>query len=111
MRVVGQIAGADVALGWREGHQVVLVAWPGLLEVPRPLIGAPLPLVGLVQLLGGGRYVQDDAGSWWAEIVHTEELDRLLVELVDLFAEIRVSHPRMVQLPLRLEDSREGDGG
>ena len=99
MRVIGQIAGCDIALDWRDGHQVILVAWHGVTQLP-------LPLVGLVQLLGGARYVQDDAGSWWAEIVHTEKLDRLLVALVDLFAEIRVSHPRMVQLPLLL-DARE----
>jgi hypothetical protein len=36
-------------------------------------------------------------------IPHNHEVDRLLVELTDLFISIRYAHPRLVQLEMELE--------
>jgi len=42
-----------------------------------------------------------DALYW--RIPHSPEVDRLLIELIDLFISIRYSHPTLVQLELELE--------
>ena len=44
---------------------------------------------------------QGDALYW--RIPHSHEVDRLLMELTDLFISIRYAHPTLVQLEMELE--------
>ena len=98
---VGSVAGANVGVERRGGENVIMVEWP--LAGYQPLH----PAVVLSQLLGCGPVRKGQDGRAWAEVRHTEEVDRLLVELVDLFAEIRSRHPRMVQLRLVLDEAAQ----
>jgi len=100
MQIIDRIDGCEVGLEWREGRQVILLRCEGP--------ASPVAL-GLGALLGA-RYVERQ-GATWAEIVHDERVDRLLVELVDLFAELRVRHPRMMQLTLAFEGPFEALAG
>jgi hypothetical protein len=95
--VVGVIGGVGVRVEQRNSHQVIRVPWP-------EAVRSRANLAGLVELLGGCRYVPDEEGRMWAEVVHTEAVDRLLVELVDVCAAIRYAHPQMVQLRLDLPE-------
>ena len=58
----------------------------------------------LARLLGAGAVESVRQGDtiYW-RIPHTPEVDRLLVELTDLFISIRYAHPTLVQLELELE--------
>ena len=47
------------------------------------------------------QFVQQGSISYW-RIPHSHEVDRLLMELTDLFISIRYAHPTLVQLELVL---------
>lgn len=84
--VVAQVAGAVVAVETGEGYAVLVECGRGRWQA-------------LVQLLGGGQTVKQ-GGRLWVRIEHSDEVDRVLVDLVDVCAEVRVRCPRAVQLPL-----------
>jgi len=46
---------------------------------------------------------------WYWRIPHDHEVDRLLMELTDLFISIRYAHPTLVQLELVLSEAEELD--
>ena len=46
--------------------------------------------------------LREDAYYW--RVPHTHEVDRLLVELTDLFISIRYAHPTLMQLELQLDE-------
>jgi hypothetical protein len=60
----------------------------------------------LANLLASGEieFIQQEDISYW-RIPHDEEVDRLLVELIDLFISIRYTHPSLVQLELELDET------
>jgi len=57
----------------------------------------------LAEVLGRERVAVGNNGRWVAVVVHDEEVDRLLVELIDVLVSIRYAHPTMVQLRLSLD--------
>jgi hypothetical protein len=67
----------------------------------------------LAMTLGVGtqepREATTDDGRRWLVLAHTDQVDRLIYELVDVLIAMRYSHPTMVQLKLQLteEEARE----
>ena len=61
----------------------------------------------LACLLGFGKadIVRREDATYW-RIVHDEQVDGLLVELIDLLISIRYAHPTLVQLELELEPTK-----
>ena len=53
--------------------------------------------------LGSAEIVRLGDVLYW-RIPHNHEVDRLLVELTDLFISIRYAHPTLVQLELELDE-------
>jgi len=51
------------------------------------------------------QFVQQAGTSYW-RIPHDREVDRLLMELTDLFISIRYAHPTLVQLELVLSEAK-----
>jgi len=47
--------------------------------------------------------VRHDGILYW-HIPHSQEVDKLLMELTDLFISIRYAHPTLVQLELQLDE-------
>jgi hypothetical protein len=100
MHTIGTFGGSTISLDWREGQQVIVFS------IPRDLLTTPQwhAVRGLADALSPGRQtVCDDRPEIQVEIVHTDDVDRQLLALSDLVAEIRYNHPQMVQLPLSLE--------
>ncbi len=103
MLVIGEFAGAEVGLRWATedgrrgvgGCQVIVVTHNGGKVDHRAM--------ALVHTRGG-LWKGTTSGRLQAEIVHDEELDRLLIGLIDLLITIRYEHPTMVQLPLVLAE-------
>jgi len=60
----------------------------------------------LACLLAMGRtdIVHLDETPYW-RVHHSQEIDRLLVELIDLLISIRYAHPTLVQLELALDEA------
>ena len=62
----------------------------------------------LVCLLAPGpdnaQVVRRDGALYW-RIPHSQEVDKLLMELTDLFISIRYAHPTLVQLELQLDEA------
>ena len=50
------------------------------------------------------QFVQQGSTSYW-RIPHSPEVDRLLIQLTDLFISIRYAHPTLVQLELVLSEA------
>jgi hypothetical protein len=50
------------------------------------------------------QFVQRGSTSYW-RIPHSHEVDRLLMQLTDLFISIRYAHPTLVQLELVLSEA------
>lgn len=106
MRILGQFEGATVGVEWRDGHQRLVFS------VPASLVGMPqgYAVHGLVQALGLGRgqpSAEPGATRW--EIVHDDEVDWRLLELIDLLIAFRFEHPTMIQLPLVLSDEETAE--
>jgi hypothetical protein len=100
MHTIGTFGGSTISLDWREGRQVIVFS------IPRDLLTTLQwhAVRGLADALSPGRQtVCDDRPEIQVEIVHTDDVDRQLLALSDLVAEIRYNHPGMVQLPLSLE--------
>ena len=51
------------------------------------------------------QFVQRGSTSYW-RIPHNHEVDRLLMQLTDLFISIRYAHPTLVQLELVLSEAK-----
>lgn len=50
------------------------------------------------------QFIQQGSTSYW-RIPHSHEVDRLLMQLTDLFISIRYAHPTLVQLELVLSEA------
>lgn len=60
----------------------------------------------LAGLLGIGQTdIVRRGGILYWRVHHSQQIDRLLVELIDLMISIRYAHPSLVQLELALTDS------
>ena len=64
----------------------------------------------LAGLLAPGRaeIVRREGVIYW-RLAHDPQVDRLLMELTDLFITIRYAHPTLVQLELALDDAGEAE--
>ena len=91
---VGRIGEIEVRVEQRDDEQIIVIVWPV------SLIGG----MGLVNLLAAGQPCGLQTGRRWvrAEVQHTDEVDRRIMDLIDVLIDIRVLHPTMVQLPLAL---------
>jgi hypothetical protein len=100
MRHVDTFAGANVWLRCGDDVHIVL-EWRG--EADQAAIR------GLGEALGGFYRMGYEDGICRAEICYTEDLDVRLRHLIDVLIALRYAHPRMVQLPLALdeEDAKE----
>jgi hypothetical protein len=94
-QIAGYFEGARIEVEWRDGRQMVIVHLPAA-EIAQ---GAPN---ALVMILRGqqDRYSWIDTAGVHTEFVHDEEVDRRIVELIDLLAHLRELYPQMIQLPL-----------
>lgn len=94
MQRAGAIDEIEVGVEMRDGGQVIVVVWP--VEA----IGG----MGLVNLLAAGKSCKLEAGRKWmrAEVQHTDEVDQRVMQLIDVLIDIRVLHPKVMQLPLEL---------
>jgi hypothetical protein len=89
---LGHLAGAEVGVRPTLDGQDILIQQS---EMGR----------NLANLLAGAdvQFVQQGSTSYW-RIPHSHEVDRLLMELTDLFISIRYAHPTLVQLELVLSE-------
>jgi hypothetical protein len=53
--------------------------------------------------MGQTKIVRRGEALYW-RVHHSQEVDRLLVEIIDLFISIRYAHPTLVQLELELDE-------
>lgn len=101
MRLIGEFEGATIGVEWRDGRQVIIVSLQASLCSTR----RGLAVRGFVDLLGADScYYTVKDGEWRWEIVHDDQVDARLIELIDLLASIRYEHPTMLQLPLALDE-------
>jgi hypothetical protein len=92
---------------WPLGHACDAEVWvQHNLEGQDILIGHGHVGQQLACLLGTGRakIARIDGAVYW-RIPHDHDVDRLLVELIDLFISIRYAHPTLVQLELQLDEA------
>lgn len=90
---LGHLDGAEVGVQPTLDGQEILIQQS---EMGRNL--ANLLAVANVQ------FVQQGSTSYW-RIPHSPEVDRLLIQLTDLFISIRYAHPTLVQLELVLSEA------
>lgn len=100
-KLIGTFAGAQVSLDFTEGVTLV-IEWTDTGNIDRRML-----MRGLAYVLGGYGTVTARSGryQWRSRIPYDDVLDGRLVELIDLLIDIRVNHPRMVQLPLALSEA------
>jgi hypothetical protein len=99
MHTIGTFCGSTISLDWRENRQVIVFS------IPHDLLTTPAwrAICGLADVLSMGRQaVRDERSEVHVEIVHTDDVDRRLLAISDLVADIRYNHPTMVQLHLDL---------
>jgi hypothetical protein len=89
--LLGHLNGAEVGVQPTLQGQDILIQQS---EIGRNLAN----LLALAEV----QFVREEDVSHW-RIPHSHEVDRLLVELTDLFISIRYAHPTLVQLELELE--------
>ena len=90
---LGLLDGADVGVQSTSGGQDILIRQSDIGQ-------------SLACLLGFGRadIVRREDAYYW-RIVHSRQVDGLIVELIDLLISIRYAHPTLVQLELELESA------
>jgi hypothetical protein len=88
---LGCLDGADVGVQSTPAGQDILIRQSDIGQTLACLLG-----FGKADLVR-----QADAYYW--RIVHNQQVDELLVELIDLLISIRYAHPAMVQLEMVLE--------
>ncbi|MBN1815357.1 MAG: hypothetical protein JXA14_26230 [Anaerolineae bacterium] len=105
MRIVGEFAGAVIGLEQRDGHQVIVFSVPLHLADTAEYRAVR----GLANALSLGHLIIDAIGhpDVHIEIPHTDDVDRRLLALSDLIAEIRWSNPEYVQLEMVIPEMEE----
>ena len=92
---LGHLAGAEVGVQPTLDGQEIIIQHS---EVGQRLacLLAPGP--------DNAQVVRHDGALYW-HIPHSQEVDKLLMELTDLFISIRYAHPILVQLELQLDEA------
>lgn len=105
MRIIGEFAGATICLEWRDGQQIIVFSIP--LHLADMIQYHAVR--GLADALSLGHSTIDAIHypDVRIEIPHTDEVDRRLLDLSDLVAEIRWSHPTMIQLGMVIPELEE----
>lgn len=91
---LGTIDGAEVGVRIAGEGQEVLIERGPVTE----------RLAMLLAVYQGREVWRSEDGREFYVVGHTDEVDRLLVELIDVLISIRYAHPTMVQLKLKLEE-------
>jgi hypothetical protein len=92
---LGQLAGAEVGVQPSLDGQAIIIQHSKVCQRLACLL-APGP--------GDAKVVRRDGILYW-HIPHSQEVDRLLMELTELFTSIRYAHPTLVQLELQLDEA------
>jgi hypothetical protein len=98
IRLIGKFAGATIGLEQRDGQQIVVFSVPLHLADTAEYRAVR----GLADALSLGHPIIDALRhpEVRIEIPHTDDVDRRLLALSDLIAEIRWSNPEYVQLEM-----------
>jgi hypothetical protein len=89
---LGHLAGTEVGVQPTLGGQDILIQHGDMGQRLACLLA-----------MGKTEIVRRGEALYW-RVHHSQEVDRLLVEIIDLFISIRYAHPTLVQLELELDE-------